>query len=138
MIPMHATCPYLFVYGSLRPGASNAHARALARQARLVGKGKVQGRLYRVNWYPGMVLSTSPQDTVCGEVYQLRDPDALLALLDEYEGCGAAGASEFVRILGTVRLDGGAPLQCWLYVYQGQPEQDRRIRSADGWQPRPR
>ena len=61
-------------------------ATRLRTEARLIGAATIQGRLYRVSWYPGVVDSADPGQRVHGEVYALADPVKALAWLDAYEG----------------------------------------------------
>ncbi len=109
---------HLFVFGTLLSGYDHPMARLLSREAELLGEARCQGRLYLVKHYPGMVLSDDAADQVFGELFRMRDPNALLQRLDDYEGCGegATEPTEYVRQLVTVTLDGAAH-QAWTYVY---------------------
>jgi gamma-glutamylcyclotransferase (GGCT)/AIG2-like uncharacterized protein YtfP len=105
----------------------------LVAEAAFIGRARTQGRLYAVGSYPGMILSSSPDEWVMGEVYRLRSPEKTLATLDEYEGCGPHDAPpyEFERVLAEVLLDDGARARCWTYSFRGQPVEERRIQSGD-------
>lgn len=130
---MSISCPNLFVYGTLRRGSSNQMARNLACEANFLEHGKMRGRLYAVRGYPGLTPSEDSQDWVIGDVYRLRDPEALLTILDEYEGCGPANVPpyEYERVLCTVLLNSGASLQCWVYLYRGRLIEENRIWSGE-------
>ena len=80
------TPPLLFVYGTLRRGSDHANAARLAHESQWLGHASLTGTLYRVSWHPALVLAGS--DTVTGDLVQLTDPDASLAWLDSFEGCG--------------------------------------------------
>jgi gamma-glutamylcyclotransferase (GGCT)/AIG2-like uncharacterized protein YtfP len=110
---------HLFVFGTLLSGYDHPMARRLSREAALVGPASCRGLLYLVKHYPGMVLSENPADKVFGEVFRMRDSNALLAVLDKYEGCapGAPEPTEYVRRHVTVALDDGKPFQAWTYIY---------------------
>lgn len=69
----------VFVYGSLRQGASNAFRM---EGAEFLGPACIAGDLYRVDWYPGVVLGG--QNKVIGEVYLV--PEEIMPELDAYEG----------------------------------------------------
>ncbi len=69
----------VFVYGTLRV---NAEQGGRMKGAHLLGSGVVGGRLYQVDWYPGLVLANDGE--VVGEVYEVDE--VMLAALDEYEG----------------------------------------------------
>jgi len=111
---------YLFVYGSLMSTARHRMGARLHREARRVGAATMQGRLYRVSWYPGAVDSTDPTQRVHGEVWALDDPKRALAWLDEYEGIapGRGEGGEYRRLERRVRLATGAELTAWVYLYQ--------------------
>ncbi len=111
---------HLFVFGTLLSGYDHPMARLLSREAELLGEARCQGRLYLVKHYPGMILSTDAADQVFGELFRMRDANALLARLDAYEGCaeGATQPTEYIRQLVPVARDGAdAPVQAWTYVY---------------------
>lgn len=78
-----AVATLLFVYGTLKRGMSNHHR--LAGQ-HLVGEARTQPvyRLYRIDWYPGLVRVITDGVTVEGELWEVDD--ATLRQLDEYEG----------------------------------------------------
>jgi gamma-glutamylcyclotransferase (GGCT)/AIG2-like uncharacterized protein YtfP len=115
----------LFVYGTLRRGCANRHARLLDRSARFLGTARVQGRLYRVKWYPGMTLNSGVDEWVVGDLFKLHDP-LTLAALDEYEG-----SDEYQRVLTTAVLEGGDLVRCWVYEYTSGVTEERRIVSGD-------
>jgi gamma-glutamylcyclotransferase (GGCT)/AIG2-like uncharacterized protein YtfP len=73
---------YLFVYGTLARSVNHPMHRHLVRHAEYAGEGTFNGILYRVAHYPGAVASSDPNDVVHGELYRLRDSDALFAALD--------------------------------------------------------
>jgi gamma-glutamylcyclotransferase (GGCT)/AIG2-like uncharacterized protein YtfP len=110
---------HLFVYGLLRPGMNEPMGRFLERNARLMGKGRVRGRLYLVADYPGLVSGAAPTVTVIGDVYALRDPVRVLRELDDYEGCAPASPPphEYVRRIRPVTLGAGRRLPAWVYLY---------------------
>lgn len=114
----------VFVYGTLRRGASN-HRRLAG--AAWVGDGTVRGRLYRIDWYPGLVLDDAAGE-VRGEVHEVDA--ATLAALDAYEG------SEYrrvrVAVVGGVASGGpGTVLEAWAWEWIGPIDEARRIRSGD-------
>jgi gamma-glutamylcyclotransferase (GGCT)/AIG2-like uncharacterized protein YtfP len=79
----------------------------------------MQGRLYRVSWYPGAVDSADPAQRVHGEVWALEDPKRALAWLDDYEGIARPGESgDYGRLERPVQLATGAELTAWVYLYQ--------------------
>lgn len=117
---------YIFVYGTLcRKTGSGAYGYYIRPYADFVGEATVQGRLYRVDFYPGLVHSEEMGDLVRGEVFRLRKPEETLARLDVYEGCnqGGRGPDEYIRRQVAVRLATGETIQAWVYIYN-QPVED--------------
>ena len=71
----------VFVYGSLRSG--NAHPMSQRfPESKFISAANVNGRLYDLGEYPGLLLSET-ESPVVGEVYEVDD--ALLQELDEFE-----------------------------------------------------
>ena len=110
---------FLFVYGTLRRDSGNDMYHLLARHANLVGEATYQGKLYKIDYYPGVAPSKVTSDVVMGEVYHLCDPDLVLLQLDQYEECGAefAEPTEYIRVLQDVRLQNGEMNSAWIYLY---------------------
>jgi gamma-glutamylcyclotransferase (GGCT)/AIG2-like uncharacterized protein YtfP len=109
----------LFVYGTLMRGFDHPMAKLLSGNADFLGEANCRGRLYRVQHYPGLVLSDDPAEIVFGELYRLRGRDALLREFDMYEACGEGFAepTEYVRKLLPVTLGDGATADAWTYLY---------------------
>jgi gamma-glutamylcyclotransferase (GGCT)/AIG2-like uncharacterized protein YtfP len=127
----------LFVYGTLRAGEDNPMAALLRRHARHLGTGTVCGRLYAVDWYPGMTPSPSPDECVTGDLFEL-DPAAaagVLAELDAYEG------DTFRRQAVTVSLPGETRVSASAYLFAGSVVGLPRVAGGDwlrrGEAPRP-
>jgi gamma-glutamylcyclotransferase (GGCT)/AIG2-like uncharacterized protein YtfP len=123
----------LFVYGTLRAGFDNDFARLLSQQATVRGPGRVEGFLYQLGPYPGLILSPGSQQWVRGDLYRLHDPSRTLHVLDEYEGCGDNDRlpHEFERVEATVRLDSGRQARAWMYVYNHEVSERDRVASGD-------
>ena len=103
---------------------------------RLVGRGRVPGRLFRLDGYPGLVLSGEPGRWVRGELYALEPPKELadtLTRLDDYEGCGPNDPRphEYERVVLDVILESGGNESAWVYVYKGATANRQEILSGD-------
>ena len=107
----------VFVYGTLRRGA----AQGWRMDGGLwIGTGVIRGRLYRIDWYPGLVLDREGGE-VAGDVYEV----ALNQMndLDDYEGDG------YRRV--RVRVEGDAPGEAWVWEWLGDVEPERLIPAGD-------
>jgi gamma-glutamylcyclotransferase (GGCT)/AIG2-like uncharacterized protein YtfP len=109
----------LFVYGTLMRGFDHPMATLLSRSADFLGTATCRGRLHLIKHYPGLVLSDDPKDIVFGELYRLRDRDALLGEFDMYEACGEGfpDPTEYLRQMLPVTHDDGTAGEAWTYVY---------------------
>ena len=112
-------CDHLFVYGTLMRGFDHPMARLLSANADFLGQAQCRGRLYLVKHYPGLLLSEDASDIAFGELFRLRERDALLREFDMYEACGEGFAepTEYVRQIINVTLGDGAASEAWTYVY---------------------
>jgi len=111
--------PYLFVYGTLMSAAGHPMAAKLAGAAHLIGPASIQGRLYRVAAYPGVVDTLDAAERVQGELYRLADPITAFIWLDAYEGLSEEGrqASEYVRVERPTQPASGDQVLAWVYLY---------------------
>jgi gamma-glutamylcyclotransferase (GGCT)/AIG2-like uncharacterized protein YtfP len=120
---------HVFVYGTLRKGEQRDINR-LRPAPRWLGQASVEGVLYDLGEYPGLVLGREPgsgQTWVKGDVYEIADE--LEPLLDEIEGLLPQPNGEYakrqVRVHLEPRLAGdgnglATPLTC--LVYEATPE----------------
>jgi len=117
------TSDRLFVYGTLMRDFDHPMAQLLSRSADFIGEACCAGRLYLVKHYPGLVLSDAADDFVFGELYRLKQPEALLREFDMYEACGEGFAepTEYIRRVLPVMLQDGADepstAEAWTYLY---------------------
>ena len=113
------TSDRLFVYGTLMRGYVHPMAKLLSANADFLGEAHCRGRLYMVKHYPGLVLSDEPSDTVHGELYRLRDVEAMLREFDMYEACGEGfpEPTEYLRKMRAITHDDGTASEAWTYVY---------------------
>lgn len=110
----------LFVYGTLRRGGSN-HFRM--NGGLYLGSGFVMGRLFRVDWYPGLLLDRDGGE-VFGDVYEVA-PEVISAL-DKFEG------AEYRRIRTQVVVgDGCECMDAWVWEYVGEFDDSMRIDCGD-------
>jgi gamma-glutamylcyclotransferase (GGCT)/AIG2-like uncharacterized protein YtfP len=91
----------------------------LARYAEYVDDAIFQGKLYKIQDYPGAIASQNPSDSVFGEVFLLNNIDLVLPQLDEYEECSPQfhQPTEYIRGLKMVKLSSGKMVEAWVYLY---------------------
>jgi gamma-glutamylcyclotransferase (GGCT)/AIG2-like uncharacterized protein YtfP len=124
---------YLFVYGTLRRDINSEMYHFLARYGKFVGDATFQGKLYMVDYYPGLVPSDNPQDVVYGEVYNLSCSDTVLSRLDDYEECGPkfSKPTKYVRHKQDVKLKTGEVMSAWVYIFERPTVGLQLIESGD-------
>ncbi|GAB3647035.1 gamma-glutamylcyclotransferase [Echinicola sediminis] len=125
---------YLFVYGTLAQSSAHPMAVFLRENCKLVGKAYVNGRLYLVADYPGLVLSKNSQEIVFGYIYSAEEMDSLLLVLDKYEEAGpkfpVPQEYKRERIL-VYHISSSQTWLCWAYIYNLPTENLPLIPSGD-------
>lgn len=124
----------LFVYGSLRRVFNHPMHRLLAAESRYVGEATLQGKLFSLYAYPGVVTSVDPADQVRGELYELLAPERILPALDAYEDYlpGQESGSLYLRQCHPVRMLADARvITAWVYVYNQTTQGLSRVLSGD-------
>jgi gamma-glutamylcyclotransferase (GGCT)/AIG2-like uncharacterized protein YtfP len=126
------TSANLFVYGTLMRGYVHPMARLLSANAEYLGEASCRGRLYMVKHYPGLVLSDEANEIVHGELYRLREVEALLREFDMYEACGEGfpEPTQYLRRMLKVALADGSVSEAWTYIYNWPVEKLVRIESG--------
>ena len=127
------TSEHLFVYGTLLTEVAHSVGTLLRVHAKLVGTGTIQARLYDLGTYPGAILSESPEESVHGEVYQVRQWETVIRRIDVYEGCSDKDAErqEFQRREVLVNRLDGAGMMAWSYLYIGEYPAGGYIQGGD-------
>ena len=129
------TC--LFVYGTLRRSLigtqKNAALIQIMNGLQFIGEGSVNGQLYDLGDYPGAILGDNFDNKIRGEIYQLDDPQAVLTVLDQYEGFipGELEASLFARVKAKITMSDGSQVESWIYVYNDWVVTGKLIESGD-------
>jgi len=131
-------CDLLFVYGTLRRGASHHHILQ-SLHARFLGPAMVAGELFDLGRFPG-ARAIEPTSAgiggrrVTGELYRLRRLEPDLAALDRYEGLqpSAFETSLFCRRVTRVwKQNVGGAAQAWIYCLSRRPAAACLIPSGD-------
>src|SRR5246500_4025142 len=122
----------LFVYGTLMRGYAHPLARLASANGDYLGEAACRGLAYLVKHYPGLVLSDDANDVVHGELYRLREVDAMLREFDMYEACGEGfpEPTQYVRQMFSVTLADGSASEAWTYIYNWPVASLTRIESG--------
>jgi len=114
---MKTTSQFLFVYGTLlQPG--NEFAEYLNQHCKFIAEGKIKGLLYDIGEYPGALIDSSEVSYIYGNIFRIDDPDAILNIIDDYEGIGGlySHPQEYIRKQVEIFTDNGN-MTCWMYLY---------------------
>ncbi|MFN3849883.1 MAG: gamma-glutamylcyclotransferase [Spirosomataceae bacterium] len=119
---------YLFVYGTLLSEYGDKSTHELVdKYGEFMGKATMEGKLYMVDYYPGVVPCMDGEKYIVkGELYKIKDSEALFKFLDRYEEYNPVDPehSEYVRKLAKVKLKGKDDFyDAWVY-YFNQPVDD--------------
>ncbi len=121
---------YLFVYGTLRRDCKDSKFNLISSFVEFVGVGKVRGKLYKISWYPALVLDKNRY--VVGEIYKIKDK-RVFEILDKYEGCSKRDKKpyEYIRKILKVKVD-NRYLNAWCYIYNWSLK-NKKIVSNCNW-----
>ena len=121
----------LFFYGTLMAGFDRRRTAGIDSKLTYMGRGAIRAALFDLGLYPAAV--PDPDGQVWGEVYEMFDPDAVLAALDDIEGYrpGRPDQSLYLRERTDVRLPDGSAKPAWVYFYNAPLGRAIRISSGD-------
>lgn len=99
----------------------------------MVEPARVQGRIYQLDTYPGLVLTRDPSTWVYGELFVFDDLGRTLRRIDEYEGCGPHDPQPhtFRRVETRIVLRSGLWERAWVYEFIGPTKNLELIESGD-------
>jgi gamma-glutamylcyclotransferase (GGCT)/AIG2-like uncharacterized protein YtfP len=123
---------FVFFYGTLMTPFNRPGRQRVSPKMAFAGRGRITAALFDLGIYPA-AIPANDNSVVWGEVYELLDPPAVLAALDEIEGYRAAEPEKslYTRILTDVVLDDGRTLPAWAYFYNAPLGRAQRIESGD-------
>ncbi len=116
----------LFVYGTLRRDLADGEARSLVHDLELVGAATVEGLLYDLGSYPGVIAG---HGVVHGELLRVAPPERLAAI-DAYEECRGVEPL-FRRTLTRARFGNGRSVTAWIYLFSRSVDRAPRIDHGD-------
>lgn len=90
----------------------------LSQHATYLSTASYQGKLYLIDYYPGVTPSENPNDAVHGEVFTIHDATAFDEL-DFFEGIGEGFPvpTEYVRELQNVTLNDSSTIDAYVYLF---------------------
>ena len=121
----------VFFYGTLMAGFARRQRAGIDAKLTFRGHGTIRAALFDLGLYPAAV--PDPEGHVRGEVYEMADPEAILAALDDIEGYrpGRPDQSLYTRELTDVTLADGTHAVASVYLYNAPLGQAPRIASGD-------
>ncbi|WP_053990812.1 gamma-glutamylcyclotransferase [Mangrovimonas sp. TPBH4] len=124
---------YLFVYGTLLKDTGHEMSCFLLEYSQWIGDGYFYGKLFKVENYPGAILSDDSKDKVYGSIYQLSNTIRVFEVLDSYEGIDPHSTEPdlYKRIKVNTYLEDGSTLLSWVYIYNLDTEHLEQIHSGN-------
>ncbi|MFY0712651.1 gamma-glutamylcyclotransferase [Seonamhaeicola sp. NFXS20] len=124
---------YLFVYGTLLQNVNNNISTFLKTHATVISKGYFIGKLYKISWFPGAVLSNIKTHKVYGTLVKLNTAKTIFDVLDDYECFNPNNPKDslFIRQKVTVFTKNNHVYNAWVYLYNQKVNQQNRIVSGD-------
>lgn len=121
----------VFFYGTLMAGFDRRRRAEIDSKLTYIGRGSVQAALFDLGIYPAAV--PAPDGVVWGEVYEMSDPQEVLAALDEIEGHlpDDPDHSLYTRSLAQVTMPDGRRAAAWVYFYNAPLGRAPQITSGD-------
>jgi len=127
------TPDYLFVYGTLLQNLYNELSKFLYDNSTIVGKAYFIGKLYKISWFPGAILSENNSEKVYGTFVKIKDIISVFNTLDPYEGFNKRNpkSSLFIRQLIIIFDENQQSYKAWVYLYNQKVNEQSRIISGD-------
>lgn len=121
----------MFFYGTLMAGFDRRRRAGIDSKLKYIGRGSIQAALFDLGIYPAAV--PAPEGVVWGEVYEMTEPPAVLAGLDEIEGyrLDDPDRSLYIRELVDVTMPDATRSKAWVYFYNAPLGRASRIPSGD-------
>jgi gamma-glutamylcyclotransferase (GGCT)/AIG2-like uncharacterized protein YtfP len=122
----------VFFYGTLMTPFNRPGRQRVSSQMAYLGRGTIAAALFDLGLYPA-AIPTADGSAVRGELYEMHDPEAVLAALDEIEGFRAAepDRSLYMRVRAEVTVEDGRVESAWVYFYNAPLGRAERIESGD-------
>lgn len=125
---MESPLDLIFVYGTLRHKGVFPISELLENRVQFLGLATIPGKIYLVDYYPGLITKNPGSSVVYGEIYQLQNISDF-DIIDEYEGISMSTFSNdlFKRVVVNAKLQKGNSLPCWVYIYNREIKNNMKI-----------
>ena len=122
---------FVFFYGTLMAGFDRRRRAGIDTKLTYRGRGSIRAALFDLGIYPAAV--PAPEGVVWGEVYEMAEPETVLAALDDIEGYRPddPDKSLYSRAYADVTLPDGSTARAWVYFYNAPLGRASRIPSGD-------
>lgn len=122
---------FVFFYGTLMAGFDRRRRAGIDEKLTYRGRGSIKGSLFDLGLYPAAVPAA--EGLIWGEVYEMSDPAAVLAALDDIEGYRQddPDKSLYARAAAAVTMPDGRVVEAWVYFYNAPLGKAPRIPSGD-------
>ena len=120
-----------FFYGTLMTGFDRRRRAGIEGKLTYFGRGWVLGALFDLGIYPAAV--PADEGRIWGEIYDVNEPDSVLATLDLIEGYSPddLNRSLYLRTRVPATLEDGRVADVWIYFYNAPLGAAPRIASGD-------
>jgi gamma-glutamylcyclotransferase (GGCT)/AIG2-like uncharacterized protein YtfP len=121
----------VFFYGTLMAGFDRRRRAGIDGKLTCIGRGVIRAALFDLGLYPAAI--PAPDAHLWGEVYEVAEPETVLAALDEIEGHRPQhpDRSLYLRQETDVLLPDGTLATAWVYFYNAPLGRAPRILSGD-------
>lgn len=119
---------YIFIYGTLMKGYKSHKKFNLSKRLNYIGIGKLNGIIYDIGEYPGLVIDCDDEKTVNGEVYEILD-QSVLQELDEFESYKPSDPEDSLYVRTSVQLI-DPKIEAWTYTYNNCINDKKKIKEG--------
>lgn len=124
----------LFTYGTLRKDIDIPMQQFLTDRTTWIGEATFQGKLYYVGGHPAAIPSSSSNDSITGDLFEIDGSSDLIHRLDQYEGFDKHNQSSslYIREKKKVHLNKtGEIYGAWIYLFNKPVAGSKEIKSGD-------
>ena len=122
---------FVFFYGTLMAGFDRRRRAGIDTKLTYRGRGSIRAALFDLGIYPAAV--PAPEGRVWGELYEMTEPETVIAALDDIEGYRAEDPDKslYSRGRADVTMPDAHTEEAWVYFYNAPLGRAQRIASGD-------